>query len=82
MRTYGTITWRRVLALTLVFIMMFSTLGTSGYSVFALDLQDSAAAESQEPAEEIVVDEQQESTAPDPAAESSVLPRGSRLYSV
>ena len=39
MRTlYGSTSWRRVLALVLVFVMMVSTMGTSGYSVFADDL--------------------------------------------
>ena len=39
MRTlYGSTSWRRVLALVLVFVMMVSTMGTSGYSVFAEDL--------------------------------------------
>ena len=41
MRTlYGSTSWRRVLALVLVFVMMVSTMGTSGYSVFADDLTE------------------------------------------
>ena len=34
-KLYGSTSWRRVLALVLVFVMMFSVMGTSGYSVFA-----------------------------------------------
>ena len=41
MRTlYGSTSWRRVLALALVFVMMFSIMGTSGYSVFAEELSE------------------------------------------
>ena len=34
-KLYGSTNWRRVLAFVLVFAMMFSAMGTSGYSVFA-----------------------------------------------
>ncbi|MBR3748488.1 MAG: hypothetical protein IKN28_01260, partial [Firmicutes bacterium] len=37
-KLYRTTSWRRVLALTLAIVMMVSTMGTSGYSVFAEDL--------------------------------------------
>ncbi len=38
-KLYGSTNWRRLLALVLVFAMLFSAMGTSGYSVFA-DSQD------------------------------------------
>ncbi len=34
-KLYGSTNWRRLLALVLVFAMLFSAMGTSGYSVFA-----------------------------------------------
>ena len=43
MSKYGTRPWRRVLALTLVFLMTLSTLGSSGYTVFAEDVINGAA---------------------------------------
>ena len=43
MSKYGTRPWRRVLALTLVFLMTLSTLGSSGYTVFAEDVINSTA---------------------------------------
>ena len=48
-KLYGSTSWRRVLALVLVFVMMLSTMGTSGYSVFAEDLSETG--------EEVVVSE-------------------------
>ena len=48
-KLYGSTSWRRVLALVLVFVMMFSVMGTSGYSVFAEDLAETG--------EEVVVAE-------------------------
>ena len=48
-KMYGSRSWRRVLALVLVFVMMLSIMGTSGYSVFAEDLVETG--------EEVVVSE-------------------------
>jgi len=48
-KLYGSTSWRRVLALALVFVMMFSIMGTSGYSVFAEELPETG--------EEVVVSE-------------------------
>ena len=46
-KLYRTTSWRRILALALVFIMTLSILGSSGYTVFAEDLfgDDAPAAE-------------------------------------
>ena len=48
-KLYESTRWKRVLALALVFVMMFSIMGTSGYSVFAEGLDETG--------EEVVVSE-------------------------
>ena len=48
-KLYGSTSWRRVLALALAFAMMFTMMGTSGYSVFAEGLDETG--------EEVVVSE-------------------------
>ena len=71
MSKYGTRPWRRVLALTLVFLMTLSTLGSSGYTVFAEDVISSAAEATAKPetdhSEEVVEPSQEtaESTTPE-----------------
>lgn len=57
---YRTTNWRRVLALVLVFVMMLSTMGTSGYSVFAENIADGYEAAADEPDEEtdVIPDEE------------------------
>ena len=71
MSKYGTRPWRRVLALTLVFLMTLSTLGSSGYTVFAEDVINSAAEATAKPetdhSEEVVEPSQEtaESTTPE-----------------
>ncbi|MBO5516541.1 MAG: VWA domain-containing protein, partial [Firmicutes bacterium] len=72
MRTlYGSTSWRRVLALVLVFVMMVSTMGTSGYSVFADDLvetnEEVTVSEPEAVTPEVTVDDQ----GPSPGAEES-----------
>ncbi|MBO4881097.1 MAG: InlB B-repeat-containing protein, partial [Firmicutes bacterium] len=56
-KLYRTPSWRRVLALALVFIMTLSILGTSGYTVFAEDLFGDGE---QPVAEEVVTTEPEE----------------------
>ena len=53
-KLYGSTSWRRVLALALVFVMMFSIMGTSGYSVFAEeDLPEASEEVIEAPAKEV-----------------------------
>ena len=57
-KLYGTTPWKRVLALTLVFVMMLSVLGSSGYTVFAEDNEPDTVSEASETTE--MVEEAQE----------------------
>ena len=42
-KLYGPTSWRRVLALVVVFAMLFSAMGSSGYSVFAESMSETGA---------------------------------------
>ena len=55
-KLYGSTSWRRVLALVLVFVMMLSMMGTSGYSVFAEDLVETEEEVVAAPEEAVVED--------------------------
>ena len=57
-KLYGSTSWRRVLALVLVFVMMFSIMGTSGYSVFAEGLEETGEAVVEPAAEEPAQEEE------------------------
>ena len=75
MRTlYGSTSWRRVLALVLVFVMMVSTMGTSGYSVFAEGPDETGeevvVSEPEAVTPEVTVDDQ----GPSPGAEEVTEP--------
>ncbi|MBQ4380712.1 MAG: VWA domain-containing protein, partial [Bacteroidaceae bacterium] len=76
MRTlYGSTSWRRVLALVLVFVMMVSTMGTSGYSVFAEDLvetnEEVTVSEPEVVTPEVTVDDQGPSPGGEEAEEAA-----------
>ncbi|MBR0051817.1 MAG: hypothetical protein IJP57_07700, partial [Firmicutes bacterium] len=73
-KLYGSTSWRRVLALILVFVMMFSVMGTSGYSVFAEGLDETGEEVVETPQEAVVEDITDTVLGESPGEEESLAP--------
>ena len=73
-KLYGSTSWRRVLALALVFVMMFSIMGTSGYSVFAEGLDETGEVVSVAEPEAVTPEVTEDIQGPSPGEEEAAEP--------